>query len=74
MGIGISIFLLALGAILAFAVSADISGIDVAVVGWILMGVGVVGIIISLVMMNQSRNTSHRVVEERRYRDDGTLY
>lgn len=74
MGIGISIFLVALGAILAFAVNTEVSGLDIAVVGWILMGVGVIGIIISLVMMNQRSNTSHRVVEERRYRDDGTLY
>lgn len=74
MGVGISIFLLALGAILAFAVTGDVNGLDLDVVGFILMGVGVVGIIISLVMMNQRSNTSHRVVEERRYRDDGTLY
>lgn len=73
MGVGISIFLLALGGILAFAVTADVNGLDIAVVGFILMAAGVVGIIISLVMMNQRSNTSHRVVEERRYRDDGTL-
>jgi len=74
MGIGISIFLLAVGAILAFAITGDVSGVDLAVVGFILMAAGVIGIIISLVMMNQRSNTSHRVVEERRYRDDGTLY
>ncbi len=74
MGVGISIFLLALGGILAFAVTAEVSGVDIAVVGFILMAVGVVGIIISLVLMNQRSNTSHRVVEERRYRDDGTAY
>ncbi len=74
MGIGISIFLLALGGILAFAVTGQVSGIDLTVVGYILMVVGVLGIILSLVLMNQRGNTSHRVVEERRYRDDGTLY
>ncbi len=74
MGVGISIFLLALGAILAFAVTGEVSGIDIDVVGYVLMAVGVAGIIISLVLMNQRSNTSHRVVEERRYRDDGTLY
>lgn len=74
MGVGISIFLLAVGAILAFAVTGDVKGLDLHVVGFILMAVGVIGIIISLVMMNQRSNTSHRVVEERRYRDDGTLY
>ncbi|MBA2389534.1 MAG: hypothetical protein H0V67_04690 [Geodermatophilaceae bacterium] len=73
MGVGVSIFLLALGAILAFAVTGEVSGVDLDVVGFVLMGVGVIGIIISLVLMNQRSNTSHRVVEERRYRDDGTL-
>ena len=38
MSIGVGIFLLALGAILAFAVSDRISGIDLTVVGYILMG------------------------------------
>lgn len=73
MGVGISIFLLAVGAILAFAVEAEVSGIDLGVVGWILMGVGLVGVLISLVLMQQRSNTSHRVVEERRYRNDGPV-
>ena len=41
MRLGSSIFLIALGAILAFAVSASISGIDLQVVGYILLAVGV---------------------------------
>ena len=49
MGIGVSIFLIALGAILAFAVNAEVSGIDVQTVGWILLAVGVVGIVISMI-------------------------
>lgn len=49
MGIGVSIFLIAVGAILAFAVNAEVSGIDVQTVGWILLAVGVVGIIISMI-------------------------
>lgn len=73
MGMGISIFLLAVGAILTFAVEADVSGIDLGIVGWILMGVGLVGILISLVLMQQRSNTSHRVVEERHYRNDGPV-
>jgi len=48
-GIGVSIFLIALGAILAFAVNAEVSGIDVQTVGWILLAVGVVGIVISMI-------------------------
>ena len=49
MGIGASIFLVAVGAILAFAVTAEVSGIDIATVGWILMIAGVVGLVLSLV-------------------------
>ena len=37
MGIGTSIFLIAAGAILYFAVDADVSGLDIATVGLILM-------------------------------------
>ena len=51
MGIGVSIFLIALGAILAFAVTADVSGLDIHVVGWILMIVGIIGLVISLAVI-----------------------
>ena len=45
MGIGASIFLIALGAILAFAVNVDLGGLDISVIGWILMLAGVLGLI-----------------------------
>lgn len=48
MGIGTSIFLIAVGAILYFAVNADISGLEISTVGLILMIVGILGLIISL--------------------------
>ena len=57
MGIGASIFLLALGAILAFAVNADISGLDINVIGWILMLAGLVGLVITLWFWNSRRRT-----------------
>ena len=44
MGIGASVFLLAIGAILAFAVDYSVSGVDINVIGWILMAAGVVGL------------------------------
>ena len=49
MGISLSIFLIAVGAILAWAVSAEVSGIDVQVAGVILLIVGVVGLFASLI-------------------------
>jgi hypothetical protein len=48
MGLGVSIFLVAAGAILAFAVDAEVSGVDVTAVGWILMIVGIVGFVLSM--------------------------
>jgi hypothetical protein len=49
MGISLSIFLIAVGAILAWAVSAEVSGIDVQVAGIILVIVGSIGLIASLI-------------------------
>lgn len=48
MGIGASIFLIAVGAILTFALDLNVSGVDLDIVGWILMGVGVLGLIVAL--------------------------
>jgi len=49
MGISLSIFFIAIGAVLAWAVSAEVSGIDVQVAGVILVVVGVIGLFASLV-------------------------
>ena len=49
MGLGVSLILIAVGAILAFAVNAEVSGVDIDVVGWILMGIGLIGFLLSLV-------------------------
>ncbi len=49
MGISLSIFLIAIGAILAWAVEAEVSGLDVQVAGIILLVVGVIGFLASLV-------------------------
>ena len=51
MGIPISLLVIAVGAILAFAVTGGSNGaVDVPVVGWILMVTGFVGLLLSLVM------------------------
>ena len=59
---GTSLFLIAVGAILYFAVNATVSGISITTVGLILMIVGVIGLVLSLFMMSRRRST---VVEER---------
>ena len=48
MGVGVSIFLIAVGAILTFAVNVTTRGIDLNTVGVILMVVGLVGLLLSL--------------------------
>ncbi len=74
MGIGTSILLIAVGAILKFAVTASVSGISLATVGVILMIVGAVGLVISLVLLSAARprraaivEPAEPVVRERRY-------
>lgn len=57
MRIGASLFLIAVGAVLKFAVTKQISGISVGVVGVILMIVGVVGLLITLILMSTRRRT-----------------
>jgi len=44
MSAGISLFLVAVGAVLAFAVNTTVEGIDLVAVGWILMAVGFLGV------------------------------
>jgi len=70
MGIGTSLFLIAVGAILKFAVTASVSGVSLATVGVILMVVGILGLIISLLFLLQARDRGvaaprDRVVERR---------
>jgi hypothetical protein len=48
MGIGVSLILIAVGAILTWAVNATVSGLDINTVGIILMVVGAVGLVLSL--------------------------
>ena len=49
MGISLSIVLIAVGAILAWAVNAEVSGIDLQVAGIILLVVGVIGLVTSMI-------------------------
>ncbi len=67
MGIGVSVFLIALGAILTFAVEASISGLDITVVGIILMVAGAIGLLLTMLVFGRNRGGS--VTEERVVRD-----
>ncbi|MDQ1689473.1 MAG: hypothetical protein QOK42_2448 [Frankiaceae bacterium] len=68
MGIGVSIFLIAVGAILTFAVNATVSGVDINVIGVILMIAGVLGLLAAMLIWGP-RNRGADVVEERVVRD-----
>jgi Domain of unknown function (DUF6458) len=70
MALGTSLFLIAVGAILRYAVSDSLEGIDIPTIGLILMIVGIVGLLISLFMMTLwDRDRRRGVVEERRVVD-----
>ena len=70
MTIGASIFLIAVGAILKYAVTATVAGVDIQTVGVILMVAGVVGLLIGLFLMVSARDRAgtadRRVVYEDR--------
>ena len=73
MYIGTSIFLIALGAILAFAVTATVAGIDIHTAGIILMAAGGIGLLVSLfhqaIWSDRRREVvAEPVVREREYR------
>jgi hypothetical protein len=64
MGIGTSIFLIAVGAILRYAVTATVSGISLTTLGLILMIVGAAGLVLAVLLLLTGRARG-RVVRER---------
>lgn len=80
MGIGVSVFLIAVGLVLALAVDYSLSGLDIQVVGWILVAAGVLGLILTFTLFAPRRRigappvvtdpVGGAVVEERRVYDD----
>jgi hypothetical protein len=67
MGIGLGIFLLVVGAVVTFAIPQDfMSGVNLDLIGWILMGAGALAVILALVKNQQRANTSHTAVVEHR--------
>lgn len=69
---GTSLFLIAVGAILRYAVTATVSGVSLTTIGLILMIIGVVGLVLSLFYMlawrpRRARVVGGRVVEREPY-------
>jgi hypothetical protein len=69
MGIGASIFLIAAGAILTFALEADVSGIDLDTVGIILMVVGIIGLLFTMLVWGRRDVPVERTVVRERDRE-----
>jgi hypothetical protein len=66
MGIGASIFLIVVGAILTFALDVTVGGVDIDLVGWILMAGGVLGLIFTAFIWGPRNRT---VVTREEHRD-----
>jgi hypothetical protein len=73
MGIGMSVFLIAVGAILTFALDLRVGFLDIDVVGWILMAAGALGLFVTMFIWGGRRRTvvtreptGYRRIEERR--------
>ena len=62
MGLGVSLFLIAAGAILTWAVSATVAGLDITTVGVILLIVGIVGLVLSMIFWSSWGGPGRRTV------------
>jgi hypothetical protein len=67
MGIGVSLLLIAAGAILIWAVDYSVSGLELTTVGWILLIVGAIGALLSMIFWS-SWGGYHRERDEVVYR------
>ena len=72
MGLGVGIFLIAVGAILTFAINTDTNGaVNIDAVGWILMGVGLVSVLLSMIFWSTWAGPGHWSRRRTTYVDDG---
>ena len=71
MGLGISFLLIAAGAILAWAVNAQVSGVNIHAVGWILLIVGIVGAVLSMIFWSSWAGPGYRSRRRGGYVDEG---
>ena len=62
-GIGTSLILIAAGAIMAFAVDTQTDGFNVNTIGWILMGVGALGLIVTLLVAAAASSSNTAVID-----------
>ena len=70
MGIGVSLILVAAGAILVWGVNGDIANINENAIGWILMIIGLVGLIISMIFWSSWAGPGYFTRRRTTYVDD----
>jgi len=74
MGLGVSIFLIAVGAILTWAVNASVSGLELDTIGVILMVVGILGLVLSMIFWSSWGGFGGAATRRRTtYVDDGPV-
>ena len=74
MGLGVSIFLIAVGAILTWAVNATVSGLELNTIGVILMVVGILGLVLSMIFWSSWGGVANGGARRRTtYVDDGPV-
>jgi predicted anti-sigma-YlaC factor YlaD len=71
MGLGVGIFLAAVGAVLAFAVNTHVSGVNIHTIGWILLIVGIVGIVLSMIFWSSWAGPGYFGRRRTTYVDEG---
>lgn len=70
MGLGVGLILAAGGAVLAFAVNTTVNGVDIHTIGWILLIVGIVGVLLSLTLWSSWAGPGY-FSRRRTYVDEG---
>ena len=70
MGIGVSLILIAVGLVLALAVNAHVSGVDINTIGWIVAIVGLVGLVLSMIFWSSWAGPGYWT-RRRGYMDEG---
>ena len=72
MGVGVSLILIAAGAILTWAVTATVSGVDINTIGVILIVVGAIGLVLSLMFWSTGGGVGG-TTRRRTYVEDGPV-
>ena len=71
MGLGVGIFLIAVGAVLTFAVNATSGAVDIHAVGWILMAVGLLSVLLSMIFWQSWAGPGYWSRRRTTYVDEG---